>query len=44
MNVLEVLTVTTALYFACVAVWVLKLEDLLEERTDRRSRRRRGES
>ena len=40
MNVLEVLMVTTVLYFVCVAVWVLKIEDLLEERTERRSRRR----
>lgn len=43
MNVLEVLTVTTVLYFVCVAVWVLKIEDFLEERTERRSRHR-GES
>lgn len=32
MNVLEVLTVTTILYFVVVAVWVWKIEDILEAR------------
>lgn len=43
MNVLQVLTVTTILYFAVVAVWVLKIEDFLEQRTEGRSRQQRGE-
>jgi hypothetical protein len=40
MNVLEVLLVTTALYFAMVGVWVWKIEDILDARTERR----RGEA
>lgn len=34
MNVLEVLAVTTILYFVVVAVWVWKIEDVLEARGD----------
>lgn len=44
MNVLGVLTVTTALYFVMVAVWVLKIEDLLEERSETQAARQRGEA
>ncbi|MFC6905680.1 hypothetical protein [Halalkalicoccus tibetensis] len=40
MNVLEVLAVTTILYFVVVAVWVWKIEDILEARGDER----RGEA
>jgi hypothetical protein len=37
MNVLQVLLLTTVLYFAMVAVWVWKIEDVLDARTERRS-------
>lgn len=36
MNVLQVLVVTTVLYFVVVAVWVWKIEDLLEARNEQR--------
>lgn len=42
MNVLEVLTVTTILYFAAVALWIVKLEDLLTNR-NRTAERSGGE-
>jgi hypothetical protein len=32
-NVIQVLLVTTVLYFLIVAVWVLKIEDLIEQRS-----------
>lgn len=37
MNVLQVLLVTTTLYFIAVAIWVLKIEDVLEESNERRA-------
>ncbi|WP_254538532.1 hypothetical protein [Halomarina litorea] len=36
MNVLEVLTVTTVLYFVAVAFWILKMEDYLQTREENR--------
>lgn len=35
MNVLQVLLVTTILYFVAVAVWVTKMEDIIEESSER---------
>lgn len=32
MNVMHVLAITTSLYFAFVAFWILKMEDFLETR------------
>ncbi|AGB38677.1 hypothetical protein Natoc_2921 [Natronococcus occultus SP4] len=37
MNVMQVLLVTTVLYFLIVAVWVLKIEDLIEQRSEERA-------
>ena len=37
MNVLQVLLVTTILYFVVVAVWVTKMEDIIEETSERRA-------
>lgn len=40
MTVLQVLVVTTTLYFVMVVIWVWKIEDLLEARGENR----RGEA
>lgn len=37
MNVLQVLLVTTILYFLAVALWVWKMEDLIEASSERRA-------
>lgn len=37
MNVLQVLLVTTTLYFIGVAVWVMKMEDIIEAASERRA-------
>lgn len=37
MNVMQVLLVTTIVYFLIVAMWVLKIEDLIEERSERQA-------
>lgn len=36
MNVLQVLLVTTIVYFIAVTIWVMKIEDILEESSERR--------
>lgn len=36
MNVMQILTVTTIAYFAFVAVWILKMEDFLQARSQER--------
>ena len=43
MNVLQVLFVTTVLYFLVVAIWVLKIEDVIERRSERSAGRRGGD-
>lgn len=48
MNVLQVLAITTTAYFMLVAVWILKMEDFLEQREERQyesdTSRSRGEA
>ncbi|WP_336365160.1 hypothetical protein [Halalkalicoccus salilacus] len=44
MNVLQVLTITTVAYFGIVTVWILKMEEYLENRErDRERVSERGE-
>ncbi|MGQ3413658.1 MULTISPECIES: hypothetical protein [Natrinema] len=43
MNVLQVLLVTSILYFIAVAIWVMKIEDLIEESSERRADRGGGQ-
>ncbi len=37
MNVLQVLLITTILYFIGIAVWVMKMEDIIEAASERRA-------
>lgn len=35
MNVLQVLLITTTLYFIAVGLWIWKIEDILDQRSER---------